>query len=65
MDVLRRLARGMSDPETGRDLFVGEATVKSHGMRIFDKLGVKDHGDRPRPVAAPVSAGGRRATLPM
>jgi DNA-binding NarL/FixJ family response regulator len=42
MDVLRCLARGMSNPETGRELFVSEATVKSHVMRIFDKLGVKD-----------------------
>jgi DNA-binding NarL/FixJ family response regulator len=42
LDVLRCLARGLSNPETGRELFVSEATVKSHVMRIFDKLGVKD-----------------------
>ncbi|WP_432824635.1 response regulator [Dactylosporangium sp. CA-092794] len=42
LDVLRCIARGLSNPETGRELFVSEATVKSHLMRIFDKLGVKD-----------------------
>ncbi|GAA3454849.1 response regulator transcription factor [Dactylosporangium matsuzakiense] len=42
LDVLRCLARGLSNPETGRELFVSEATVKTHVMRIFDKLDVKD-----------------------
>ncbi|MEV4132131.1 response regulator transcription factor [Dactylosporangium sp. NPDC049742] len=42
LQVLRCVARGLSNPETGRELFVSEATVKSHVMRIFDKLGVKD-----------------------
>jgi DNA-binding NarL/FixJ family response regulator len=42
LQVLRCIARGLSNPDTGRELFVSEATVKSHMMRIFDKLGVKD-----------------------
>lgn len=42
MDVLRGIARGLSNPEIGRELFVAEATVKSHVTNIFDKLGVKD-----------------------
>jgi DNA-binding NarL/FixJ family response regulator len=41
-DVLVRVARGLSNPEIGRELFISEATVKSHVMRIFGKLAVKD-----------------------
>jgi DNA-binding NarL/FixJ family response regulator len=41
-EVLRRIARGLSNPEIGRELFISEATVKSHVMRIFGKLSVKD-----------------------
>jgi DNA-binding NarL/FixJ family response regulator len=42
LEVLRGVARGLSNPEIGRALFITEATVKSHVMRIFDKLGVRD-----------------------
>jgi DNA-binding NarL/FixJ family response regulator len=41
-EVLRRVALGQSNPDIGRALYIGEATVKSHVMRIFDKLGVRD-----------------------
>jgi DNA-binding NarL/FixJ family response regulator len=41
-EVLRCMANGLSNPDIGRALFIGEATVKSHVMRIFDKLGVRD-----------------------
>jgi DNA-binding NarL/FixJ family response regulator len=41
-EVLRCMASGLSNPDIGRTLFIGEATVKSHVMRIFDKLGVRD-----------------------
>jgi DNA-binding NarL/FixJ family response regulator len=41
-EVLGRIARGLSNPEIGRELFISEATVKSHVMRIFGKLAVKD-----------------------
>jgi DNA-binding NarL/FixJ family response regulator len=42
LEVLRCVASGLSNPDIGRALFIGEATVKSHVMRIFDKLGVRD-----------------------
>ncbi|MEV4566182.1 response regulator transcription factor [Nonomuraea sp. NPDC049419] len=42
IQVLECAARGLSNPETGRELFISEATVKSHMMRIFDKLSVTD-----------------------
>lgn len=32
----------MSNPEIGRNLFISEATVKSHIIRIFEKLSVRD-----------------------
>jgi DNA-binding NarL/FixJ family response regulator len=41
-EVLRCVARGLSNPDIGRTLYISEATVKSHVMRIFDKLGVRD-----------------------
>jgi DNA-binding NarL/FixJ family response regulator len=41
-EVLRRIALGLSNPEIGRELFISEATVKSHVMRIFGKLSVRD-----------------------
>jgi DNA-binding NarL/FixJ family response regulator len=41
-DVLERIARGLSNPEIGRELFIGESTVKSHVTSIFTKLSVKD-----------------------
>jgi DNA-binding NarL/FixJ family response regulator len=41
-EVLRLVAAGLSNPEIGRELFIGEATVKSHLTRVFEKLGVKD-----------------------
>jgi len=42
LEVLRYVASGLSNPEIGRELFISEATVKSHVMRIFDKLEVRD-----------------------
>jgi DNA-binding NarL/FixJ family response regulator len=42
LEVLRCVAVGMSNPETGRHLYISEATVKSHVMRIFEKLSVSD-----------------------
>jgi DNA-binding NarL/FixJ family response regulator len=40
--VLAAVARGLSNPEIGRELFIGEATVKTHLLRAFAKLGVDD-----------------------
>lgn len=41
-DVLAAVARGLSNAEAGRALHIGEATVKTHLLRIFAKLGVDD-----------------------
>lgn len=42
VEVLRLVARGLSNPEIGRELHVSEATVKTHLLRAFHKLGVSD-----------------------
>jgi DNA-binding NarL/FixJ family response regulator len=42
MDVLNAVADGLSNPDIGRRLFIGEATVKTHLLRIFAKLDVSD-----------------------
>lgn len=42
LEVLRELARGLSNAEIGRALFLGETTVKTHVTRILGKLGLRD-----------------------
>lgn len=42
LEVLALVAQGKSNPEIARELFIGEATVKSHLLHVFDKLGVSD-----------------------
>lgn len=42
LEVLACVARGLSNAEVGRALFIGEATVKTHLLRAFAKLGVDD-----------------------
>jgi DNA-binding NarL/FixJ family response regulator len=42
VEVLGCVARGLSNVEVGQALFIGEATVKTHLLRVFDKLGVND-----------------------
>lgn len=42
IEVLVLVARGASNKEIGRSLHLSEATVKSHLIHIFSKLGVAD-----------------------
>ena len=54
LEVLAGVARGETNAEIGRALFIGEATVKTHLMRVFAKLGVDD---RTRAVLVAVERG--------
>ncbi len=42
IEVLELVARGTSNKEIAKQLWVSETTVKSHMLHIFDKLGVTD-----------------------
>jgi DNA-binding NarL/FixJ family response regulator len=42
IEVLEFVARGTSNKEIAKRLWVSETTVKSHMLHIFDKLGVTD-----------------------
>jgi DNA-binding NarL/FixJ family response regulator len=55
-EVLALVARGRSNREIARALFVSEATVKTHLGHTYDKLGVNDR-------AAAVAAGYERGLL--
>jgi DNA-binding NarL/FixJ family response regulator len=57
LEVLRLIANGASTREAAATLFVSEATVKTHLLHIYDKLGVRDR-------AAAVGEAYRRRLLP-
>jgi DNA-binding NarL/FixJ family response regulator len=42
VEVLGQVAKGKSNAEIGRELHISEATVKTHLLRAFNKLGVSD-----------------------
>ena len=42
MEVLRLIARGSSNAEIAKDLYLGETTVKTHVARILQKLHLRD-----------------------
>ena len=48
LQVLRGVARGQTNRQVARELGIGEATVKTHLVHVFQKLGV---GSRTEAVA--------------
>jgi DNA-binding NarL/FixJ family response regulator len=54
MEVLQLMAKGFSNKEIGRALWIGETTVKTHVSHILRKLG---QADRTQAVLAAVKAG--------
>lgn len=54
LDALRLVARGLSNREIARDLRISEATVKTHLLHAFEKLGV---GDRTSAVTRAIERG--------
>lgn len=58
LDVLRLVAHGKTNASIAADLFIGEATVKTHLVRIFQKLEVTDR-------TAAVTEGYRRGIIAL
>ncbi len=52
--VLAAVARGLSNAAIGQELYIAEATVKTHLLRVFAKLGVDD---RTRAVTVAMARG--------
>ena len=57
IEVLGMVSTGSTNAEIGRSLFISEATVKTHLLRAFGKLGVSDR-------TAAVTAAIKRGILP-
>jgi DNA-binding NarL/FixJ family response regulator len=57
VEVLRLVSTGATNAEIGRALYISEATVKTHLLRAFAKLGVSDR-------TAAVTAALERGVLP-
>lgn len=53
-EILELIARGMTAPAIGRELFLSPATVKTHLGHLYEKLGV---GDRAAAVAEAMRRG--------
>ncbi|PXY25298.1 DNA-binding response regulator [Prauserella sp. PE36] len=56
IEVLELVARGCTNKEAAKRLFISEATVKTHLLHLYAKLGVKDR-------AAAVAVGYQRGLL--
>lgn len=56
-EVLKLIANGATNREAAAQLFVSEATIKTHLLHIYEKLGVRDR-------AAAVGEAYRRGLLP-
>ena len=54
IEVLELMAKGLSNKEIGRALWIGETTVKTHVSHILRKLGA---ADRTQAVLAAVKTG--------
>ncbi len=57
LDILGLISQGCSNREAAARLFISEATVKTHVLHIYAKLGVNDR-------AAAVATGFERGLLP-
>lgn len=42
LEILRLVAGGASNREAAAELFISEATIKTHLLHVYDKLGVRD-----------------------
>jgi DNA-binding NarL/FixJ family response regulator len=42
LEVLRLIARGLSNAEIGQELYIGDTTVKTHVTHILQKLNLRD-----------------------